>query len=108
VTIPPFVEQAKKKVSDLVRDLGIARRTIVIQEEQRLGPHLRGQAALYDALVALIRTRIDGRAGVPEPSDPMVAKSMIARDRELQWLLSRLESVYRSPVNQPNSDEPPA
>ena len=109
MTQPPLLERATTRVSDMVRGL-IAKKRLptVAAEEQALAPHLRGNQALYDALVALVRTRIDARLSVAEPTDPLVAKSMIARDRELQWLLGRLESVYRSPVNPQQSDEPPA
>lgn len=108
MTIPPVVERAKEKVSDFVRGMIGLKRTSVNPLEQRLAIHIRGNVALYESLTALIQSRIDGRAGLPEPAEPLVAKSMIARDRELQWLLSRLDFVYRSPVAQAqDNDEPP-
>jgi hypothetical protein len=75
------------------------------REEQSVGIHLRGNAALYEGLTDLIRSRIQGRASVPEPTDPVMCKSMVARDRELQWLLVRLEAIYHSPVVQPGHSE---
>jgi len=72
--------------------------------EVELAPHLRGNEKLLTALTNMINDRIVGRVRVPEPSDPLVCKSMLARDRELQWLLARLEFIYRSPVDTPGSD----
>ena len=73
-------------------------------DEQELGVHLRGNAPLHEALIGIITSRIRGRANVPVPSDPLMCKSMLERDNELRWLLSRLDFVYRSPVSQ---DIPP-
>jgi len=72
--------------------------------EVELAPHLRGNEKLMTALSNVISERIAGRAKIQEPSDPLVCKSMLARDRELQWLLGRLEFIYRSPVDIPGSD----
>ena len=90
----------RRKVSDMVREMVATRRPDLTAEEEALAVHLRGNVALYSALMALIQTRIGGRANLPEPSDPLVAKSMLARDRELQWLLKVLEHVHLSPVSQ--------
>ena len=68
--------------------------------ESRLGIHLRGNQDLFESLRDLIQERIEGRAKLPEPTDPLTCKSMVARDRELQAILARLEFVYRSPVLQ--------
>lgn len=77
-------------------------------EEASLGIYLRGNTPLMQALCALLQARISGRAKAQEPSDPMECKSMIARDREIQWLLGRLDFIYHSPVNPPGDDaEPP-
>ena len=72
--------------------------------ETELAPHLRGNEKLMVALTNMISERIAGRVKIPEPTDPLVCKSMLARDRELQWLLTRLEFIYRSPVDIPGSD----
>lgn len=71
------------------------------KQEAELGIHLRGNERLYTALVDLIETRIEARAALPEPSEPLVCKSMMAKDRELRWLLSRLAFVYKSPPGTP-------
>ena len=73
-------------------------------EEMALAPHLRGNERLYEALVALITSRINGRALQPPPSEPVDCVRFLERDYELRWLLSRLESVYRSPVNPEAAD----
>jgi hypothetical protein len=108
MTIPKFTQEVREKLSDYVRNLFPVVRTRMSKEEVDLGIHLRGNPKLYEALTAIIKTRIEGRAGIPEPSDPLDCKSMLARDRELQWLLSRLAFVYSSPVNQQEDGELPA
>jgi hypothetical protein len=35
----------------------------------------------------------------------VACKSIIARDRELQWLLSRLEHIYSSPLSEAAIDD---
>lgn len=95
------------RVADMVRDMIPRLRVSLSPEEGALGPHLRGNDPLMSALRNLITSRIDGRATVPEPTDPLVCKSMVARDRELQWLLSRLEYVHRSPIQAQGNGEPP-
>ena len=93
----------------MVRELIPHLRNRLSSEEMDLAAHLRGNEKLYDALTGIIRSRIAGRAAVQEPTDPLVCKSMLSRDRELQWFLSRLELCYRAPVSQPGQDgEPPA
>jgi hypothetical protein len=79
-------------------------------DERQVAKHLRGNTDLRDGLKGIIQARIEGRLQLPEPSDPVVCKSMAARDRELQWLLGRLELIYRSPVSEPADldDEQPA
>lgn len=80
------------------------------KEEDNLAVHIRGNEPLYEALTNLIRTRIEARSRVTEPSDPIQCKSIIARDRELQWLLDRLEFIYNMPSQQQEvqEDELPA
>ena len=92
------------RVSDMVRRAIPFMRHRLTQNEQQLGVHLRGNVSLHNALVGLIQTRVESRAQVQEPADPVVCKSMMARDRELQWLKSRLDFVFQSPVLEPASD----
>lgn len=99
---------APQRVSDYVRRRISAWRNPFTQEEIDLAPHIRGNEKLYNALARLIETRIGGRARLPVPSDPLICKSMLERDNELRWLLSRLDTVYRSLPSQPadNGEQP--
>jgi len=105
VTIPKPIRAATQRVSDLVRQLIPRYRYAMNPEEAALAVHLRGNEALFETLKGLVQSRMAGRAGLPEPTDPLVCKSMLARDRELQWFLSRLEFIYHSPVNPPAEEE---
>ena len=105
MTVPRGIKEATQRVSDFVRDLIPQWRKHLSKEDARLAVYLRGNTDLWEALQALIHTRISGRASVPVPSDPIVCKAMLERDRELQWLLSRLEFVYRSAVSQPEQQD---
>lgn len=96
-----------QRVSDFVRDLIPRMRYRMSAEEASLAVHLRTNESLYNSLVALITTRIAGRASVSEPTDPLLCKSMLARDRELQWLLSRLEFLRHAPIDPAQSGELP-
>lgn len=105
MTIPKSVIAATQTVVDFVRGMSMQRQQPQLTaEEAALGPHLRGNTALYESLVNLVQSQIAGRARVPEPSDPLQAKSSIARDRECQRVLARLELVYHSPVSTPGDN----
>ena len=110
MTIPKVLSEGRERLTDFVRQLmpvGVGRMT---DRENAVAIHLRGNEKLYQALTSLISSRVEGRARLPEPSDPLVCKSMMARDKELQWLLSRLEFIYTSPASPPadRHGEPPA
>ena len=94
----PRISSTMNRVSDMVREMVPFLRRAQSPQEIELALHLRGNVALYNALIAIIDLRIRGRAGVPEPSDPVLCKSMLARDRELQWLRDALERAYRAPA----------
>ena len=97
------------RVSDMVRRVIPFMKNPLTQSEQQLGIYLRGNIGLHDALVGLIQFRLDVMARVQEPPDPIACKSLVARDRELRWFKSRLDSIFQSPVHEPASDsEPPA
>jgi hypothetical protein len=98
MTIPPGIKSIPRKVSDMVREMVPRFRQALSEEEAALGLHLRGNAALLEALTNLLRTRIEGRAQIPAPTDLLVCKAMIERDREIQWIISRLEYIHASPV----------
>jgi hypothetical protein len=82
----------------MVRDMIPRMRITLSREEAELAVHLRGNDALLVALRNLMLSRIEGRAAVPEPTDPLACKSMVARDRELQWLMGRINYIHRSPA----------
>ncbi len=106
MTTPRGMQGTVRKVSDMVRDMiPRLRHQPLLADEQKVAVHLRGNDMLLEGLRGIIQARIGIRLSLPEPSDPVVCKSMVARDRELQWLLSRLEYIYRSPVSQPADNE---
>lgn len=110
MTIPRALQGQFTRVADLVRSLvpGVRGPAMLTQDEAQLGVFLRGNGPLYDALRGIIEARIEGRLSLPEPSDPLVCKSMLARDRECQLLLLRLELIYRGPAPSADEGEPPA
>lgn len=97
--------RAVGKVADYVRSLLPAMRLGLSESEQALAAHLRGNERLYNDLTAVLRGRIEGRARIAEPTDPLVCKSILARDREIQFLLGRLDLLYRSPVNEATEED---
>ena len=90
--------QATKRVADMVREMIPRFRYSLSPQEKELGVHLRGNEALLNSLVGMIDDRIKGREFAQLPSDPIVCMVHMARDKELRWLLSRLEYIYGSPV----------
>ena len=74
MTIPPGARAAMGKVSDYVREMIPAMRVRLTPDERHLATYLRSNKDLYEALCKVIRSRIESRSGVPEPSDPMVCK----------------------------------
>jgi hypothetical protein len=110
MTIPRPIHRTAQRLADVVgRMLPYLRHGGLTREESSLGIHLRGNQALRDALVAFLKTRIEGRAQQQEPTDPLVCKSWLARDREIQWAINRLDFVFRSPVRDAADDgEQPA
>lgn len=90
---------APERLSDWVREMIPKLRSGLSPAESALAPHIRGNEPLYTALTGLIRSRIEGRRRLPVPTDPMMCKSILDRNNELEWLLSRLEAVYNSPAN---------
>lgn len=95
---------------DYVRQLTAKFRWRLNPAETELARFLRGNAPLHEALKAFLQERLKGRANVPEPSTPDECKSIVARDREVQWVINRLEFLFKSPVSTPADveGEPPA
>lgn len=94
------------RLRDIVLSMVTAPRPTVVltQEEADLGPHLRGNEKLYNALVSVVSARLSGRESRPVPSDPQDCRAIMERNHELRWLLARLDAVYRSQVNQTADD----
>jgi len=103
-TIPPKFRMGAQRVSDMVRGMFPRMRGGISPVESDLRVHLRGNEKLFDSLNSLIVSRIEGRARLPLPSDPLQCYGSMARDKELRWLLSRLDEMYHAPVNE-QSDE---
>jgi len=101
MTTPPGFKTEPRRVMDAVRKMVPFMRQPFSPGELALGIHLRGNVALYESLTGIIKARLEGRASLPEPSDPLKCKSVLARDGELRWLLSRLELIHQSPALQP-------
>ena len=78
--------------------------------EHDLAAHIRGNTPLHESLRTFITARINARASQPVPSEPIECRASMERDHELRWLLSRLDFIYRSPVNPAAQEdgEPPA
>lgn len=104
MTVPPKFKSAARKVSDMVREMFPTLRVSLGKHEAALGIYLRGNKDMLDALEGMIQERIEGRAVLPEPSDPLMCKSMMARDRELRWLMSRFRFVFASLPSDPVED----
>lgn len=105
MTVPRGIRDGANRVSEMVMGMWGNLRNVVTQPEARLAPHLRGNELLYEALTGLIRTRIEGRARLALPSTPLEAYASMARDKECQWLLSRLEFIYHAPVQDQEQDD---
>lgn len=91
---------AIRRVTDMVREMIPHMRGRLPQEELDLAVHLRTNEKLYEDLTELIRSRIRGRDQLPVPSDPLACKSLMERQSELRWLLSRLDHLHSLPMNQ--------
>jgi hypothetical protein len=90
--------QVTQRVTDMVREMVPKWRYRLSPQEAALGPHLRSNDALLEALTGLITERIKGRELKEVPSDPILCMASMARDKELRWVISRLEHVYNSPA----------
>ena len=101
-----MIENIRTRLSEFVQEIPRFLNRQMSKEEASLAVQLRGNDALMKSLRELIELRIRQRASVAEPHDPVACKSIIARDRELQWFLGRLEFIYRSPVNEEKGEPP--
>ena len=104
MTMPKF-----SRVRDLVLSMVGGTRIELTPQEADLGTHLRGNAPLYESIVALVQARMTVRDAQPVPAEPIDCRAQMERQSELRWLLNRLEFVYKSPVSPTHDDgEPPA
>ena len=94
-----------RSITDMVMGMVPGLRTRPSPVEQDLAVHLRGNENLLSALRDLIDSRIKARAALALPSTPQECQISMTRDRELQWLVGRLEYVYHSPVSQGNDEQ---
>jgi hypothetical protein len=101
------LSNSARRVADVVREMiPHLRQAPLTPDEATAATFMRGNEPLHAALTRIITTRIQGRASIAEPSDPVVCKSMMARDRELQWVLNRLDFLYHAPVQQDDDERP--
>jgi len=107
VTVPPAAKKVATTLADMVRGMGLRLRQEMSPEEQRIAVYLRGNEDLYEGFRCLIQSRFEGRAKLPLPSTPQECQISMARDKELQWLLGRLEYVYRSALKAAPEGEQP-
>ena len=109
MTIPKGFSAGAMKLSDMVRSMAPFLRVNLTASETQIGIYLRGNSDLFEGLKGLIESRRQGRANLPVPSNPVDCKVSMAMDRELRWLLSRLEFIHKSPAAQPaekDSEQP--
>ena len=92
------------RVADYVRERVPFIRNLLTAEESALAPLLRGNAPLYEALVAMLRGRIERRAKLPVPSNSLKSHERVVADTEDRQIMGRLQVVFHSPVNSPAGD----
>ena len=81
----------------------------LLPSELNLAAHLRGNTPLYEAMLNFLTSRLDARAAMPVPPEPIDCRAVLDRNSEIRQVLARLDAVYRSPVNPPADDgEQPA
>lgn len=109
MTIPPTLRRQIGRVADMVRDAIPFMRNTLSPDEQTLAIFLRGNKELHNAIVNVIKVRIAGRASASVPSNPVDCLASMSRDRELVWLLNRLDAIVHSQADSLTQDgEPPA
>lgn len=100
MTIPPGLRSATKRVSDILRELMPQSRQVMSGDERMVATYLRGNDNLLQGLKGILESRLEGRASLPTPSDPLECMRRIAMDKELRWVLAKLEFIFRSPVSE--------
>ncbi len=104
-TIPPKFRAGAQRVSDMVRGMFPRLQGTASPAESDLRIHLCGNEKLFTALNSLIVSRIEGRARLPLPSDPLQCYGSMARDKELRWLLGQLDYLYNAPADEQYNED---
>ena len=99
------IGEAPRTVAEMLLDFIPRQRHRLAMLETNLVPHLRGNQPLYEALKALIESRIEARAKMPVPSTPLECQASMVRDKELRVILQHLERVYLAPMLQPADND---
>lgn len=105
MTEPPV--GVRERLADVVRGMRntFVRRKEFTPEERTVAIHLRGNEVLYKALASILESRIEGRAHLPVPSNPQECMASMVRDKELRWVLAKLDSIYRAPLIEEAEDQ---
>ncbi len=90
-----------RRLTDMVRSMIPFMRSNMTVAERDLAIHLRGNEPLFNALNIVLRARLEGRANLPVPSDPIKSHTRLVADTELRWIISRISHIYHSPVLEP-------
>ena len=77
----------------------------LLPNELDLAAHLRGNTPLYEAMRTFLTARLDARAAMPVPPEPVDCRAVLERNAEVRQVLARLDIIFRSPVNQPADDD---
>ena len=101
--IPNTVKSLREWVLSNIPGLGS--RQVLLPHEQDLAVLLRGNAPLFEAIVDFLNARLASRDVQPVPTEPVDCRAIMERQHEVRWLLSRLDLIYRSPVNSAANDD---
>lgn len=104
-TVPKYISDAGQRVREMVVNMLPRLRRNITPEEESVAVYLRGNKNLYEGLTAMISGRLEGRANLPVPSDPIICRGMLERDHELRWLQSRIDYIYHSHPPQPGESD---
>lgn len=86
-------------VSEMVRSMVPNIRPTMTPFEKDLAVHLRGNESLMCSIRGIVGDRLRSRELSPVPKDPVQCMASMARDKELRWFISRLESIVESPID---------
>ena len=69
------------RVADMVRAMLPQRAIVLTPREADLGPPLRGNAPLYESIVALVQARMTVRDAQPVPAEPIDCRAQMSASR---------------------------